>query len=69
VFSNGSLDPWQAGSVLASINPNLVAFVMQGAAHHLDLRTPNPADPPQVVTGRLTEKALIQKWLYAPPPS
>lgn len=64
VFSNGALDPWQSGSVLQSLSKNsLVAFVMQGAAHHLDLRTPNVADPADVVRGRLTEKALIQYWL------
>jgi len=63
-FSNGSLDPWQSGSVVASLKSNsVVAFVMQGAAHHLDLRAPNAADPQSVTVGRLTEKALIQYWL------
>jgi len=65
VFSSGSLDPWQSGSVTTSLSANsLVAFTMEGAAHHLDLRAPNAADPKSVVQGRQTEKSLIQYWLY-----
>eukprot|EP00358_Blepharisma_japonicum_P003426 CAMPEP_0202947184 /NCGR_PEP_ID=MMETSP1395-20130829/11055_1 /ASSEMBLY_ACC=CAM_ASM_000871 /TAXON_ID=5961 /ORGANISM="Blepharisma japonicum, Strain Stock R1072" /LENGTH=439 /DNA_ID=CAMNT_0049648271 /DNA_START=141 /DNA_END=1460 /DNA_ORIENTATION=+ len=63
VFSNGGLDPWQFGSVTKSTNPNIVAFVMEGAAHHLDLRYPNQLDPPEVSSGRATEQATIEYWL------
>ncbi|CAG9317715.1 unnamed protein product [Blepharisma stoltei] len=64
LFPNGSLDPWQSGGVLESIHANsVIGFIMQGAAHHLDLRTPNPSDPEDVVTARNTEKQLIKYWL------
>jgi len=63
VFSNGSLDPWQTGAVTKSPNTNIVAFVMAGAAHHLDLRYPNAADPSEVTAGRATEKLTIEYWL------
>lgn len=63
VFSNGSLDPWQSGAVLMSVSENVIAFVMEGAAHHLDLRTPNAADPIEVHQGREIEKLAIQHWL------
>lgn len=69
VFANGSLDPWQYGSVLTSINKKLVAFVMKKAAHHLELRTPNANDPPDVAQGRLAEEAAIRNWLYSPNPN
>ena len=36
---------------------------MDGAAHHLDLRHPNPADPQGVITGRNLEIYYLKKWL------
>ncbi|XP_078692104.1 lysosomal Pro-X carboxypeptidase-like [Branchiostoma floridae x Branchiostoma belcheri] len=45
IFSNGDLDPWSAGCVLKSLSDSLVAIVMEDAAHHLDLRPSDPADP------------------------
>ena len=64
VFSNGDLDPWQTGAVtyLTGI-PDIVAFNMTDAAHHLDLRTPNPADPQSVIDGRSIEKRTIETWI------
>lgn len=48
VFSNGSLDPWRAGSVQGDeyffINLKLPYYVIEGGAHHLDLRLPSAAD-------------------------
>jgi len=38
---------------------------MDEAAHHLDLRAPNPADPPAVVTARLMETVHIRKVVDA----
>lgn len=45
IFSNGDLDPWRAGGVLTTINDDIVVRLIKGGAHHLDLRSPNPADP------------------------
>ena len=39
-FSNGEHDPWSAGSPLISLSESLISFVIEDAAHHLDLRRP-----------------------------
>ncbi|KAI8494843.1 hypothetical protein Bbelb_274480 [Branchiostoma belcheri] len=63
IFSNGDLDPWSAGCVLKSLSGSLVAIVMEDAAHHLDLRPSDPADPPSVVKARAQEADIIEKWI------
>jgi lysosomal Pro-X carboxypeptidase len=40
-----------------------VAVLIEDAAHHLDLRAGNPADPEAVKQARLTEIKYIQKWI------
>ena len=35
---------------------------MRGAAHHLDLRTPNADDPPDVVAARAVQRTYVEKW-------
>ncbi len=37
VFSNGLLDPWSAGGVLANISETVVSVLIPNGAHHLDL--------------------------------
>ena len=64
VFSNGQLDPWSVGGIKEAPNDSItVIFGIEGAAHHLDLRTPNAADPQSVIDARATELAAIQKWV------
>jgi dipeptidyl-peptidase-2 len=63
IFSNGVLDPWSYGGVLHSPSESIVAILIEGAAHHLDLRGTNPADPPAVTAAREQEKALIKQWI------
>ncbi|XP_070532339.1 dipeptidyl peptidase 2-like [Ptychodera flava] len=63
VFSNGNLDPWRRGGVTESVSESLVAILIEGGAHHLDLRSSNPADPPSVVQARAKEVQYIQQWI------
>ncbi|CAN8010443.1 unnamed protein product [Ixodes pacificus] len=69
IFSNGDLDPWSAGGVLTNLSDSLIALYMTEAAHHLDLRSSNPADPESVVAARKVEKMYIKKWLHEAPVS
>lgn len=63
IFSNGDLDPWRPGGVLQDVSPTLVAVLVKGGAHHLDLRASNPKDPPTVTQAREQELELIQKFI------
>jgi hypothetical protein len=45
IFSNGTLDPWKAGGVVTEVSSKTTVLMIEGAAHHLDLRLPNEADP------------------------
>ena len=36
---------------------------MAGAAHHLDLRAPNAADPPDVLAARAAQARMVAKWV------
>lgn len=64
IYSNGYLDPWWPGGVLTDQSVNLIALQMEGAAHHLDLRGSDPADPVSVVATRQLEEEIILGWLY-----
>ncbi|XP_054708233.1 lysosomal Pro-X carboxypeptidase-like [Uloborus diversus] len=63
IFSNGELDPWSGLGVLENISPLLHAIYIEDAAHHLDLRSSNPADPISVINARKLSLTLIQKWI------
>lgn len=63
VFSNGLLDPWYAYGVLRNVSESLIAITIPDAAHHLDLRSRNDADPPAVLAAREMEKYYIKKWI------
>lgn len=63
VFANGELDPWMGGGVLATKNPAIIPILVQGGAHHLDLRGKNPLDPPSVVEARAVHIAQITRWI------
>jgi lysosomal Pro-X carboxypeptidase len=65
VFTQGTLDPWSKLGPMANVtsNPSVIVFVIQGGAHHLDLRAANPADPQSVVDARNVERAAIRRWL------
>jgi len=60
IFSNGNLDPWKAGGVTSYVNYKLPVYVIQGGAHHLDLRLPDSSsDPSDLVWVRNQEDEII----------
>lgn len=63
VWANGKLDPWSMGGITTNITAGTVALVIDQAAHHLDLRAPNDADPESVTAARLVEEAHFKKWV------
>lgn len=64
IFSNGKLDPWMAGGITDYIGKlELPVYLMNQAAHHLDLRLPNKDDPPDVVWVREQEAEIIGQWI------
>jgi dipeptidyl-peptidase-2 len=63
IFSQGVLDPWSAGGVQRNLSDTLIAIMIDGGAHHLDLRAANVADPPAVTAARRQEVAILQQWL------
>ena len=63
VFSNGDYDPWSAAGVTSNVSSSVLAVVIEGGAHHLDLFFSNPEDPPSVLAARALEIANIEKWL------
>jgi len=65
IFSNGMLDPWHTSGVTHTLSSTLPAILIPAAAHHLDLRAPNPADPPYVAEARVEEERIITSWLDA----
>jgi lysosomal Pro-X carboxypeptidase len=63
IFSNGELDPWHVGGVLYNVTPQTnatVSIFIEESAHHLDLRTPNAADPISLTYARANETQIIQ---------
>lgn len=63
IFSNGELDPWQAGGVTKKINDETLVLYIENSAHHLDLRLPNEADPQTVTDARQQESEWIAKFV------
>jgi lysosomal Pro-X carboxypeptidase len=55
IFSNGLEDPWRAGGVTKKFNndPSNLVIQIPDSAHHLDLRTPNVDDPPEMTAARI----------------
>ena len=73
LFTNGDLDPWSGGGVNASVLGGLygvdnargvVALLMEGAAHHLDLRGRNDSfDPESVQWVRRQQRLYLEAWI------
>ena len=73
IFTNGNLDPWSTGGVDCGL-PNSVCgqenfiswklpvYIINGGAHHLELRPVNKADPADAMYVRSQMKDLINQW-------
>ncbi|EFA80247.1 peptidase S28 family protein [Heterostelium album PN500] len=63
IFSNGVLDPWRAGGVVSNDGGNdIITIIIDGGAHHLDLRMPNSADPTAVTNARVLETKYLMQF-------
>jgi len=69
-FSNGRLDPWAAGGTVIIEEKFCLAdcpnILIEDGAHHLDLRSSNPADPESVLMARKQEVDAIKRWTSRP---
>jgi len=64
IFSQGLLDPWHGGGFLDPWdNASCPVLLMKNGAHHLDLRGPHAADPPDVTATRAEEQRVIKGWI------
>ena len=65
VFTNGYLDPWSGGGVLANISTvhDVLAYVLPNGAHHLDLMWSHENDPPDAVEARAFIAAAVRRWV------
>lgn len=66
IWSQGTLDPWHGWfKNILPPSPHLEIhhILMEGSAHHTDLRAPSQADPSSVTEARAQEEAIIRKWI------
>lgn len=52
-----------SGGVTTSLSESLVAIMIDGGAHHLDLRYNNKLDPESVIKTRELEVRYFKEWL------
>lgn len=63
VWSQGEYDPWRGGGVVTQLSDSLIAVVISGAAHHLDLFFSHENDTEEVIAARKLEMANVRKWV------
>lgn len=52
-----------SGGVTKSLSKSLVAIMIDGGAHHLDLRYNNEFDPESVIKTRALEVNYFKQWI------
>jgi pimeloyl-ACP methyl ester carboxylesterase len=65
-LTSGQLDPWRAAgiqSVPKGSPDSIVVRIIENGAHHLDLRSSHPLDPPSVVEVRKEELQAMRAWI------
>jgi len=64
-ITNGQIDPWRGGGIQTcpKCEPSIVVRLLEGAAHHLDLRASNDLDPVSVVMVREEERKVFNEWI------
>ena len=67
IFSDGEKDPWRVGGVPADSakigDGSDILILIEGGAHHQDLRYADSRDPPGVTAAKLRERELILHWI------
>eukprot|EP00898_Chlorokybus_atmophyticus_P007647 jgi/Chlat1/7884/Chrsp66S07307 len=69
LFVNGNLDPWTGGAPQNSVSDSIVVIVVEGGAHHYDLRPSDPNDPDSVKNARAQEKEYIRAFVTGQHPA
>lgn len=65
VFTYGQLDPHKYSCIQDLINLQTTVFYIKNATAAVDLRTPSPQDPQQLIYIRGREEVLINQWVQA----
>ena len=67
IFTNGLMDGWHAGGILANLSDTILSYNMPNGAHHSDLshEWPSDADTPDVTLTRQLVGDQIAAWLAA----
>ncbi|KAI6172734.1 hypothetical protein M3Y98_01006300 [Aphelenchoides besseyi] len=72
ILTHGALDPWSSGIkplISGAIDRQIYSYLIDGAAHHLDLfvyntqRLPNTCDPPTVTNARYQIVGILKCWI------
>ncbi len=65
-LTSGQLDPWRAAAIQTlprGAHESIIVRIIENGAHHLDLRSSHPMDPPSVVQVRIEELAAMRQWI------
>jgi len=67
-LTSGQLDPWRAAGIQSlpqhsSTPDSIIVRIIDNGAHHLDLRSSHPLDPPSVKKVRQEELESFMRWI------
>jgi acetoin utilization deacetylase AcuC-like enzyme len=65
-LTSGQLDPWRAAGIQSLPNhasDSIIVRIIDDGAHHLDLRSTHPMDPPSVRKIREEELENFIRWI------